>query len=334
MGVGAVSFRRIFNRPFDSRSCHGASSAIVQFYDNKIRSGNVLCVYRDLKTNRIHFVINGKEAWVSFSSGAPDVCYGYVRLSSGGNDSNIQVTVVQEKEEAYFNSVMEPAPVVEHENMNRPWWMPVVRVGQLIHHEITELSHYRMSVQHPRGICLLINNVPNMVSEEKQLTDLFEHLSFDVQVRQNLQMLQIYEVAQEFAKKDHSEFDSFAVIIMSVCGQDNEIFGVDGKKASLENVMSEFTATNCSSLQGKAKLFFVQRFTMTPSKVGDGSTQAHCYCTDKDVRPFSPCTILGGDGCPDEADFLLTCVTSPVDGAKPVPESLFLQVRMCVKGAN
>ncbi|KAJ7384123.1 hypothetical protein OS493_023449 [Desmophyllum pertusum] len=114
--------------------------------------------------------------------------------------------------------------------------------------EITELSqyrmsHYRMSTQHPRGICLLINNVPNMVSEEKHaqpLTDLFKHLLFDVQVRRNLQMLQIYEVAQEFARKDHSEFDSFVVIIMSVCGQGNEISGVDGRKASLENVMSEF----------------------------------------------------------------------------------------------
>ncbi|KAJ7384124.1 hypothetical protein OS493_023450 [Desmophyllum pertusum] len=202
-----------------------------------------------------------------FSSGAPDVCYGYVRLSSqGGSDNNIQVTVMQEKEE-----------------------------------EITELSqyrmsHYRMSTQHPRGICLLINNVPNMVSEEKHaqpLTDLFKHLLFDVQVRRNLQMLQIYEVAQEFARKDHSEFDSFVVIIMSVCGQGNEISGVDGRKASLENVMSEFTATNCSSLQGKPKLFFVQRFTMTPSKVGDSSTQAHWCCTNKDVRPVSPVPSSG-----------------------------------------
>lgn len=205
--------------------------------------------------------------------------------------------------------------------------------------EITELSqyrmsHYRMSTQHPRGICLLINNVPNMVSEEKQLADLFKYLFFDVQVRRNLQMLQIYEVAQEFARKDHSEFDSFVVIIMSVCGQDNEISGVDRKKASLENVMSEFTATNCSSLQGKPKLFFVQRFTMTPSKVGDSSTQAHWCCTDKDVRPVSPCAFLGGHGCPEEADFLLTCVTSPVDRAKRVAKSLYLQVRMCIKEAN
>lgn len=97
-----------------------------------------------------------------------------------------------------------------------------------------------MNGRHPRGICLIINNVPNLVFEaEKQLTDLFTYLSFDVQVRRNLQVLQIYGVAEEFAKKDHSEFDSFVVIFMSVC-QDNEISGVDGKKASLEHVMSEF----------------------------------------------------------------------------------------------
>ena len=41
-----------------------------------------------------------------------------------------------------------------------------------------------------------------MVSEaEKQLTNLFKALFFDVHVRRSLQMLKLYEVAQEFAKK-------------------------------------------------------------------------------------------------------------------------------------
>lgn len=53
--------RRIFNKPFDSRTSYGSSSPIVQLYDEDIRSKSVLCVYRDLKTNHIHFVINGKK---------------------------------------------------------------------------------------------------------------------------------------------------------------------------------------------------------------------------------------------------------------------------------
>ena len=91
--------KSIFNKPFDSRTSCGSSSQIVQFYDKVIGTGSVLCVYRDLKTNRIHFLVNGKKGVVSFSSGAPDVCYGYVRLSSTGSSSEIKVTLQPEKEE-------------------------------------------------------------------------------------------------------------------------------------------------------------------------------------------------------------------------------------------
>lgn len=180
-----------------------------------------------------------------------------------------------------------------------------------------------------RGICLIINNVPNLVpGAEKNLADLFKHFSFDVHIKRSLRLVQIYDVAQEFAKKDHSAFDSFVVVVISVC-QDNEISGVDGRKASLENVMSEFTATNCSTLQGKPKLFFVQRFALiTPPTVGDVSTQSQ-FCTDREIemRPSCPSTTSGGENCPEEADFLLICVTSLVDKAKRIPEPLFIQVR-------
>ena len=91
--------RRIFNKPFDSRTSYGSSSQIVQFYDKDIGTGSILCAYRDLKTNRVHFLINGKKGVVSFSSGAPDFCYGYVRLSSTGSSSEMRVTLQSEKDE-------------------------------------------------------------------------------------------------------------------------------------------------------------------------------------------------------------------------------------------
>ena len=181
---------------------------------------------------------------------------------------------------------------------------------------------------HPRGICLLINNVPMAVKVEKQLKALFNSLFFDVQVRRRLQTLQLYKVAQEFAKKDHSDFDSFVFIIMSL-GQDYDISGVDGRKASLEHMMTEYTSTNCPTLQGKPKLFFVQGFTiLNPPKVRDGSTKAQCF-TDKGIERQS----IGGNNCPEEADFLLTCVTSVIDTAKPIREAAalwFIQVRFLV----
>ena len=89
-------YRKIFNKPFDSRTSYGSSSQIVQFYDEDIGTGSVLGVYRDLGTNHIRFVVNEKKRKVSFSSGAPDFCYGYVRLKAIGSDGKIQVTVLPE----------------------------------------------------------------------------------------------------------------------------------------------------------------------------------------------------------------------------------------------
>ena len=172
------------------------------------------------------------------------------------------------------------------------------------------------------------------VKVERQYKDLFERLFFDVQVRRRLQMLQIYNVAQEFANKDHSQFDSFVFIIMSRC-QDNDISGVDSRKASLEHVMTEYTSTNCPTLSKKPKLFFVHRFTILKRhKVSEDSIQAQCS-TDVGVemQPVSPSANISGNNCPEEADFLLACVTSAVDKAKPIQEDaalLFCQVRIPV----
>ena len=91
--------RRIFNKSFDTRTTCGSSSPIVQFYDKEIGSKSALCVYRDLTTNHIHFVVNGKKGVVSFSSGALDYCHGYIRLSLRDSSSEIQVTLLPEMDE-------------------------------------------------------------------------------------------------------------------------------------------------------------------------------------------------------------------------------------------
>ena len=74
------------------------------FYDKEIETGRVLCVYRNLKTNRIHFAVNKKEVTVSVGNGAPDFCYGFVRLWSYGNDGKIQVTLMTEEDKGNRSS--------------------------------------------------------------------------------------------------------------------------------------------------------------------------------------------------------------------------------------
>ena len=90
--------RQIYNKPYDSKTNYGSSSQMMCFYDKEIETGSVLCVYRNLKTNRIHFAVNDKEETVSIGNGVPAFCYGFVRLCSNGNESKIQVTLMTEED--------------------------------------------------------------------------------------------------------------------------------------------------------------------------------------------------------------------------------------------
>ena len=172
-----------------------------------------------------------------------------------------------------------------------------------------------------------------MPKSEKQLTKLFSSLAFEVQSYECLTRAQIYEVAEELAKKVPTGCDWFVCIVISFGNHDHEITGIKGRKASVEEVMSEFKASNCPLLKNKPKLFFVLRFTMLPAagsmESHDSSMQA-CYCTDKTGPLPSHGAKHKIDACPEEADFLLVYATSSiVEGQlQQSPKHLFVQVRI------
>ena len=138
-----------------------------------------------------------------------------------------------------------------------------------------------------------------------QLSDLFSSLAFDVEIKQNLTMIEIYRVAREFATKDHSNYGVFVFFVISLGSHYHEISGFDGRKASVEQVMSEFTSGNCPSLQNKPKLFFVQRFTVSPSKLEEShdSSLFHPTATLKQSRYFPQKIRLEGMFAPKKPIF-------------------------------
>ena len=83
---------QIYRKPFDSRNAFD-SAVQIMYHNCKITNGSILSVYRNLKTNTIHFVINGKEQKVSISGKGPDFCYGFLRLSAKGGGSEVRVTL-------------------------------------------------------------------------------------------------------------------------------------------------------------------------------------------------------------------------------------------------
>ena len=213
-----------------------------------------------------------------------------------------------------------------------------MNIGKLIRHVIrfflerSSLPQYKMS-KRQRGLCLIINNKNFHDAEanrkgseidERNLEELFEELSFTVHVKNDLNADQMRQVAEEFAKKDHSEFDAFIFIIMSHGGDKDVIYGVDGRKVQIEELMCEFKIKRCPTLKKKPKLFFIQTCR--------GELKSKGSSADIVDAAFSPDSTLSRSVCPEEADFLLAFSTAPGYVALRNPQSGSRFVQVCSIG--
>ena len=188
--------------------------------------------------------------------------------------------------------------------------------------DLFDLVNSYISAEKRSGICLLINNAPNLETageevQEKKLKDLFEFLSFDVKIERDVSKTEFFNLADQFAKNNFTHFDAFVVILMSVSGKLTKISCAEGRNISIEDVMQDFNASRFPSLRGKPKLFFVQCFKKPYSRVnptgrvlrGTDTMSCPCFCTSEE------------DSCPKEVDFLLIFVKSTH------PESSFIEVK-------
>ena len=212
--------------------------------------------------------------------------------------------------------------------------------------DVAELDRYEMG-EGRRGICLVINNV-NFLGEderrggeidEKKIAVLFsEELHFKVKVKRNLGGLEILRIAQKIAAKDHSQYSAFVFVIMSHGDKKDAIQGVDGRKAGVEDLMGEFTATNCPTLQNKPKLFFIQACRGQ----GSDSRKKRLPASTDDIVGDSiaimnaPDSTLANGVSPREADFLLAFATVPGYKAwrSKIAGSWFIQVSICVRNTQ
>lgn len=173
----------------------------------------------------------------------------------------------------------------------------------------------------PRGICLVINNFNFSGKEERQgaeldekaIASLFRELHFIVEIRQNLGGREILDVAQEMAARDHSNYGAFVFCIMSQGDKKDVIHGVDNRKAGVEDLMSEFTPTNCRTLENKPKLFFIQacRGEKSDRRMNRLSSVSSDNTAEDGIPMNSPDADLANGLSAREADFLLAFATVP-----------------------
>uniref|UniRef100_A0A663LM74 Caspase 9 n=1 Tax=Athene cunicularia TaxID=194338 RepID=A0A663LM74_ATHCN len=126
----------------------------------------------------------------------------------------------------------------------------------------------------PCGHCLILNNVnfsedSDLLTRDgsdvdcEKLEKRFKALRFNVLTRRNLKA-QVRLALRNLARRDHSTLDCCIVVILSHGCQTSHIqfpggiYGTDGKPIPIEKIVNYFNGSNCPSLRGKPKLFFIQ----------------------------------------------------------------------------
>lgn len=86
---------------------------------------------------------------------------------------------------------------------------------------------------------------------------MFQWLGFQVVVETNCESARMLSVVRELGRRDHSHADCFVCCVLSH-GKENGVHGVDGGVVAIKQLTGPFDGTECRSLAGKPKLFFIQ----------------------------------------------------------------------------
>ncbi|NXM71283.1 CASP9 protein, partial [Serilophus lunatus] len=182
----------------------------------------------------------------------------------------------------------------------------------------------------PCGHCLIFNNVnfsrdsflSTRVGSDidcEKLERRFRALRFDVLTRRDLKAQEMVLELQKLARQDHSALDCCIVVILSHGCQTSHIqfpggiYGTDGKPIPIEKIVNYFNGSNCPSLRGKPKLFFIQacggeerdRGFIVDSNSPDD--EAPGGSLESDATPFQ-----APSGNVDEPD-AISCLPTPSD---------------------
>lgn len=125
---------------------------------------------------------------------------------------------------------------------------------------------YRM-VRNPRGMCIIINNCDFRYLEARRagsvldvvrMECLFAAFQFECQTHYNLSAGEMMDLLSAKAKAEQQKAADCLVVILMSHGDRGTIYGVDDEELPLDDIYEKFNNSNCPSLQGKPKLFFVQ----------------------------------------------------------------------------
>ena len=113
----------------------------------------------------------------------------------------------------------------------------------------------------PQGYCIIINNNTMMYDDQtiERIRGVFsDQLRFHVQVYSDLTRKGIKHLLKTVANVDHSELYCLVVIVLSKGERERAIYGSDGKKLQLKELMLWFSSDASPTLEEKPRLFFIE----------------------------------------------------------------------------
>lgn len=112
----------------------------------------------------------------------------------------------------------------------------------------------------PQGYCIIINNNTPTYGEDKleQIKNVFStQLGFHIEVYTDLTRKAILRLLSSVASADHTELHCMIVLVLSNGGKQRLVYGSDGKKLHLRELLALFSRDLSPSLADKPKLFFI-----------------------------------------------------------------------------
>ncbi|XP_069589697.1 caspase-8-like [Ranitomeya imitator] len=169
------------------------------------------------------------------------------------------------------------------------------------------------------GICLIISNLnfskarrnpgqqyfndrKGTEKDEESLRIIFSKLGFKVHIKKNLEGDDILQTIDLFKEpSNHENSDCFICCVLSH-GDRGIIYGTDGKSVPIRDLTFCFCSSQCSTLTGKPKLFFIQAC--------QGKEHQQLVSLQTDACNASDGSNISEDLIPGEPDFLLGMATT------------------------
>ncbi|NXC42811.1 CASP8 protein, partial [Penelope pileata] len=161
----------------------------------------------------------------------------------------------------------------------------------------------------PHGYCVIFNNYnfknpdetrEGTMEDGKALKRVFKQLQFETVEYVDLEAKHMFAKVKEYSKKDHSNMDCFVCFILSH-GEKDKIKGVDHELVNIKDLLSCFRGSNCPSLAGKPKLFFIQAC--------QGSVGHPAVTVKEDCSGHLETDAIPLPSIPDQADILVGMAT-------------------------